>query len=395
MKPLTTSCFDRLSTNGSGKNLRLRQASREKESIMSIIRRATQFDATRRSLRPLERIDNVREAAKDFRRELLAQSKVTYYESFELVRVPYPSKYGYLNAFGSYSPFLHLVNRLFVIQFESGEGLKTMLVSPSDWEHQRETPFFKRLTTSMGPLSGVSEAVVFRKTSTVLDRLQQIGLDPTDVDYITYDHLHTQNVRRWLGADGQPAIFPNAKLLVTREEWESTKSLIPWQSQWFCPGGIDGIADDKLIFFEGDIFIGEGLALVRTPGHTVGNHSIVAHTNDGLFVTSENGISLDAYAPLRSTVPGVAEFAKITGSEVILNGNTLEAGVDQYISMVQEKEIAGPSQRFEGYPNMAPSSESDGFWLFPKTQPSVKLGELRFGALQKPSQSSRKRKQAA
>lgn len=364
---------------------------------MSIIRNAKHFDGTRNSLRPLERIDNVRQAAKDFRRDLLAQSKVTYYESFELVRVPYPSKYGYLNAFGSYSPFLHLVNRLFVIQFESSEGLKTLLASPSDWENQRETPFFKRLTTSMGPMSAAGEALVFKKTSTVLDCLQRIGLDPADIDYITYDHLHTQNVRRWLGADGQPAIFPNAKLLVTREEWESAKSLIPWQSQWFCPGGIDGVADDKLVFFEGDIFLGEGVAMVRTPGHTVGNHSIVAHTEGGIFVTSENGISLDAYAPLHSTVPGVAEFAKITGSEVILNGNTLEAGVDQYISMVQEKEIAGPSTRFEGYPNVAPSSESDGFWLFPKTQPSVRLGNLRFGALRKPQRDSKgpKRKQAA
>jgi hypothetical protein len=29
--------------------------------------------------------------------------------------------------------------------------------------------------------------------------------------------------------------------------------------------------------------------------------------------------------------------------EIILNGNTLEGGLDQYISMVQEKEFAGPS----------------------------------------------------
>jgi hypothetical protein len=350
---------------------------------MNTIRKASQFEGARRSLRPLKRIDNVREAAKDFRRELLAQSKVVYYQSFELVRVPYPSKYGYLNAFDSVSPFLHLVNRLFVIQFQSKDGLKTLLASPSDWEHQRDTPFFKRLSDSFGPFSAVGESLVFRKTSTVLDCLTRIGLDPADVDYITYDHLHTQNVTRWLGSEGRPAIFPNARLLVTREEWESTLSLIPWQSQWYCPGGIRGVSEDKLIFFDGDVFLGEGVALVRTPGHTVGNHSIVAHTDGGILVTSENGISLDAYAPLRSTIPGVAEFAKVTGSEVILNGNTLEAGVDQYISMIQEKEIAGPSLRFDGYPNMAPSSESDGYWLFPRTQPSVRIGDLQFGTLQK------------
>lgn len=62
------------------------------------------------------------------------------------------------------------------------------------------------------------------KTNTVLNILKQIGLRPEDIDYITYDHLHTQNVTRWLGANGQAPIFPNAKLLIMREEWESAQS---------------------------------------------------------------------------------------------------------------------------------------------------------------------------
>ncbi|MGH8505542.1 MAG: hypothetical protein ACRETM_06205, partial [Stenotrophobium sp.] len=233
-----------------------------------------------------------------------------------------------------------------------------------------------------GPLSGIGETLFIKKTNTVLECLAQIGMDPAQVDYITYDHLHTQNVTRWLGNDQQEAIFPNAKLLITREEWESTQSLIPWHNQWYCPGGIAGVDESKLIFIEDDLFLGEGVALVRTKGHTEGNHSIVASTDDGIYVTSENGVSLDAYAPHRSTVPGVAEFARYTGAEVIINGNTQEYVVDQYISMVQEKEIAGPSRRIEGYPNMAPSSESHGYWLFPRTSPSVLVGDLHFGKLQ-------------
>jgi hypothetical protein len=351
---------------------------------MSILRRSTHFDGTRDALRPLVRLDNIREAAKDFRRDMLAQSKVLYYESFELVRVPYPTQYAYLNAYRGLSRFVHLCNRLFVIQFRSPEGVKTLLVGPSDWEHQRETPFFDRLNKSAGPLAGMMEALIFKKTATVLQRLQQIGLDPADVDYITYDHLHTQNVRRWLGADGQPALFPNAKLLVFRAEWESTQALIPWQSQWYCPHGIEGVPQDKLILLDHDVFLGEGVALVRTTGHTIGNHSIVAHTDGGLFVTSENGVSLDAYAPLLSKVPGVAEYARVTGAEVVLNGNTLEYAVDQYLSMMQEKAIAGPSQQDERVPNLAPSSESAGYWLFPQTAPTLVRGELRYGSLHRP-----------
>lgn len=349
---------------------------------MNVLTKTGHFDGTRDPLQPLARLDNIRRAARDFRRDMLAQSKVLYYRSLELVRVPYPTKYAYLNAYKGLSPYMHLCNRLFVIQFKTSAGTKTLLASPSDWENQRETPFFDRLNKSAGPFASLAESIIFKKTATVPERLKQIGLDPADVDYITYDHLHTQNVRRWLGADGEPALFPNAKLLVFRAEWESTKALIPWQSQWYCPDGIAGVPMEKVILLDHDVFLGEGVALLRTTGHTIGNHSIVANTDGGIFVTSENGAALDAYAPLLSKVPGVADYARYTGAEVVLNGNTLEYAVDQYLSMVQEKEVAGPSQTDERIPNIAPSSEAAGYWLFPQTAPTFRCGELCFGSLQ-------------
>lgn len=349
---------------------------------MSLFQTIHHFDGTRDSLRPMERVDNVREAAKDFRKTMLGKPKVRFYKSFELVRVPYPSKFAYLNAISNPVPFVHLCNRLFVIQFDSAEGLKTLLVSPSDWENQRATPFFAHLDKMAGPLVPVMEALVLKKTATVLDCLASIGLKPEDVDYITYDHLHTQNVSRWLGGDGRSAVFPNAKLLVMREEWESAKALIPWQNQWYCPGGIDGIAEHRVQLLDHSVFLGDGaVALVRTKGHTEGNHSIVAHTSHGLLVTSENGVSLDAYEPKHSKIPGVADYAKRTGAEVIINGNTQEYVVDQYISMVQEKCIAGPSAFDARFPNVVPSSESDAYWLFPGTGPTARVGELEFGKL--------------
>ena len=340
------------------------------------------FDGTRDSHRPMARVDNVREAAKDFRRSMLARPKMRFYKSFELVRVPYPSKFGYLNAFAGLTPFMHLCNRLFVIQFDSAEGVKTLLASPSDWEHQRSTPFFAQLDARAGKLTPVMEGLMMKKTNTVLGCLARIGLKPEDVDYLTYDHLHTQNVTRWLGGVGQEAIFPNAKLPVMREEWESAQALIPWQNQWYCPGGIAGVPASRVQLLDDSVFLGDGaVALVRTKGHTEGNHSIVAHTDQGLLVTSENGVSLDAYEPRHSKIPGVAAYARQTGAEVIINGNTQEYVVDQYISMVQEKSIAGPSPKHEHFPNMAPSSESAGHWLFPGTAPTALVGDLEFGQL--------------
>jgi hypothetical protein len=142
---------------------------------------------------------------------------------------------------------------------------------------------------------------------------------------------------------------------------------------WYCPNGIDGIHPSRVILLDGDTMLGESVALMHTPGHTEGNHSFVAHTPEGLMVTSENGVAPDSYAPRASRIPGVARYAEQTGMEVILNGNTLEGGLDQYISMVQEKEVAGPSVRNPEFPNMVCSSELAAYWAFP----SLPHDELR------------------
>jgi hypothetical protein len=66
---------------------------------------------------------------------------------------------------------------------------------------------------------------------------------------------------------------------------------------------------------------------------------------------------------------------------VIMNGNTLEAGLDQYISMIVEKTIAGNHPNYTEFPNMANSSELTGYWGFPGYKPTVTFGDLHFGTL--------------
>jgi len=58
---------------------------------MTVLQPLKHFDGTRDARRPMARVDNVREAAKDFRRDMLAKPKVRFYKSFELVRVPFRS----------------------------------------------------------------------------------------------------------------------------------------------------------------------------------------------------------------------------------------------------------------------------------------------------------------
>jgi hypothetical protein len=230
-------------------------------------------------------------------------------------------------------------------------------------------------------VKAIAQKLVAPEAPTVEDHLRAVGLSPERVDYLSFDHLHTQDLRNWLGGDGRRPVFPNAKLLVTRAEWESVKGPLPPHADWYCPNGARGIDPARVLSFDDDLLLGDGVALVRTPGHTMGNHSLVARTPEGLLVSSENGVSPDNYAPEASRIGAVHAYARNTGAEVVLNGNTQESSVDQYISMVMEKEIAGPSRAHPEFPNVAPSSEFTAWWLFRGIEPAFTLGDLSFGTL--------------
>ena len=345
------------------------------------------FDDVRQSPLPQERLKAARKQASAFRERFMDEAPVQFYQSADMVRVPYPTWYAYSGVYtqSTYKfPYIHILNRIFIIQYHDFLGeLKTLLFSPSDIEADRETPFFKRLTEKMPNWSPL-ESVVAPIIRDVAGALAEVGLAPKDVDYISYDHLHTQDIRRWLGTKDKAAYFPNAKILIHKQEWQSTGALLPVQADWYCPNGIEGVDPDKVIQFTGSIQLGEGVALVHTPGHTEGNHSLVARVPDGIRVTSENGVGADAYAPMNSKVNAIRRYAKDTGIEVILNGNTLEGSNEQYISMVIEKTIAGPSKNPD-FPNCASSSEATPYWLIPGHKVSHLIGEAKFGSLQKKS----------
>lgn len=344
------------------------------------------FDGSRDSPLPAERLRAVRRAATGFRERFLAEPEVLFYQSIDLVRAPYPLWYAYSGVYSQSAlnfPLLHLLNRLFVIQYRDFDGvLRTLLFSPSDAQANARTPFFQRLSDRLpSRLRRLGKAAIAPMYRSVPEALSDIGLLPAQVDYLSYDHLHTQDVRRWLGSDGQPGLFPNARLLVHAQEWASASALLPLQADWYCPQGLAGVPADKVVTFEGSLALGPGLALLHTPGHTEGNHSLAARVPDGIRVTSENGVGADAYAPLNSRINAVRRYARDTGVEVILNGNTLEGSCDQYLSMVLEKTVAGPSHHPD-YPNCASSSEATPYWLFPGPRPSLLFGETCFGSLQ-------------
>ena len=371
-----------------------------REPLDPVLRPIDVFAGARDASRPEDRLREVRKRAARLREELLSAPPVPCYRSRSLVRVPYPTRYALRDAFRGPTPFVHILNRVFLVQFEvptmgatPGEPgcapkpsgrLRTLLASPSDVRANAETPFFKRLSGMFGPFKDLGQRIIAPELGTVESCLAEAGISPEDVDYITYDHMHTQDVRRWLGAHGRPGYFSRAKLLVMRQEWENTLALLPPQRDWYCPGGIDGVDPSRIVLLDGDTKLGESVVLMATPGHTEGNHSIVVRTSEGILVTSENGVGPDAYAPRASRIPGLRRYAEDTGMEVVINGNTLERGLDQYISMVQEKEVAGPSQQNPDFPGMVSSSELSAYALFPGVTPTFSFGDLTLGNPSRP-----------
>ena len=325
---------------------------------------------------PAERLRKLRRAASKTREVLLADGAVEACVTTKLVTFPYPTIYAFLGAALSPAPFVMMTNRMQVVQFTHEGRRKTLLFNPSDYERNKAATFYADLTVKFGKL--LAERVFPTYFGTVPEQLARLGLHPSDVDYLAYDHLHVQDLRGWLGKD---ALFPNAKLLVMKSEWDSVRDLHPMNSVWYVPGGLDGIAAERVIYLDGDVKLARGLAILSTPGHTRGNMSLVVVTPDGPFVVSENGVACESYTPLQSQIPGVRGHAERMGYEVVLNGNTREDSLDQYSSMIVEKIIAGPAKDDPAFVAFCPSSELTASILAPGLRPTFSFRPPEVGTL--------------
>ncbi len=352
-----------------------------RDAMPPLPRPITEFDGARQHAMPQDRLRALRHGGLRFRERFLDEPPVRYVRSFDLLRIPYPAWYAFSGVYSQQllkPHMVHLLARTVLVQFEDFDGrLRHLLFTPADFETGSETPYFKRLSEQTPRFLHSTIAPIH---STVPQALASIGLDPACIDYISYDHLHTQNLRRWLGNAREPGVFPDAWLPVHRQELASVGGLLPVQADWYCPQGLDGVPAERILAFDGSVQLGRGLALVHTPGHTEGNHSLVWRTADGLRVSSENGVAADSWAPANSRHNGIRRFAKATGAEVILNGNTQESSNDQYLSMVLEKTIAGSSAS-HAFSNVVPSSECTPYWLFPGAPASHLWGTSESGTL--------------
>jgi hypothetical protein len=355
-------------------------------SLPAQLTRLDEMDRAWAENNPGLRLDAVRRAGRSLRQSLLSSGRVVSVRTFPVAVFPYPSEYGLAGAARSPAPYVMMRNAMQLVQVEADGGrLINILVNPTDPERSIEAPFFAKQVERYGKF--LTRRLLSRRFPGVAASLAEVGVAPEEIDFVTFDHLHTQDVRGLFGttepepgkSEPTPALLPNAVLLVQRAELRTLECLHPLQARWYVRDGVRGVARDRIAVLDGDYLLGRGFAMVRTPGHTEGNHSLVIHTDTGLWTVSENGVAVECYAPMSSEIGGVRKHAREAETEFILNSNTRENSLDQYISMALEKTLADPSAARSEFPQCFPSSEMVRSRLAPGLKPTFSHGTITFG----------------
>jgi glyoxylase-like metal-dependent hydrolase (beta-lactamase superfamily II) len=103
------------------------------------------------------------------------------------------------------------------------------------------------------------------------ERLQDYGLDPSEIDVVINTHLHFDhcggNTR--VEKDKVVASYPNAKYVVQRGEFEHAKHPNERDHASYIPDNYVPVETaGKFSLLEGDRAIAPGVELIRVPGHT-------------------------------------------------------------------------------------------------------------------------------
>ncbi len=343
-----------------------------------------------------DRLEAVRSGAERYRERFLSQGQVRGIKSIDIAAAPYPSRFAFQGYSIHLNPFITIIYRMIVVQFDGFDGRpKTLVWEPTVAAGSAEAPFYHGIKKLGERLH--AERFFVKYYNDPDDVLPSLGLRNEDVDYVSFDHLHVQDARMIMGsktpipgeATPRDPLFPNAKLLVHRKELGTFESMHPMQWAWYVDDGMDGVPEERLEIFDGDVELGVGVSLLWTPGHTDGNHSLCVNTPDGVWISSENGMAADSWQPEQSKIPGIRQQAQFWGREVVLNSNTLEDSVDQYDSMVKEKTMASRSPRDARWLQVMPSSQCSSWKRQWPLIPTFSHEPLDYGSIVAPGRDTR------
>lgn len=309
---------------------------------------------------------------------LRSQSKVISVRTLPTSDAPYPIRFAFNGAVPSIAPgaFLIMKNRSLLIQVQTSDGIKNVLFNPTDGPANQATPFYQRV--SAGTPAFLRKPFE-PKPNRCAEQLAELGLSCADIDVIAFDHFHTQDLRPLIGTSTTPPRFPNAVLLAPKVEWDDWDDLPMMQRAWFVVDGKKDVPASRVVFTDHDMVLGDGLLLVRTPGHSTGNQTIFIHTDGGVVGSSENGTCADNWAPRHSRINSLRRAARMLDLDVILNANTPELAAEQYTSMLLERAMVDRVTENPEMFQMFPSSEVTRSVIAPHIAPTHTFGKVKSG----------------
>jgi len=225
------------------------------------------------------RLRAVRSVAQAVREQLLDQPRVQAVRTLPLARIPYPARFAFPGRGLSPAPLVQMTHRCLLIQFRSGGALRTLLFNPSDVVANRATPFFADFIRAVGPL----EPLLAPPSPPLRRSWPELGLTAEDIDYVAFDHFHTQDLRPLLGTvDGtfKPR-FPRAVLLAPRASGSIGTPCIPCSSPGTsatasatCARSASNSSTDRCTS-------ATACCCCTRPATTSGNQTLLVRTRDG------------------------------------------------------------------------------------------------------------------
>jgi len=215
--------------------------------------RMTELDDAWAVACPGARLDAVRRAARPLKDRLHSTGTASCVRTHDLITFPYPTAFGLAGAAYSPAPFVMMRNRVQLVQIQAAGRVITILVNPSDPERSMKAPVFARQIERYGRF--LSRRVMSTRHGRLVQALELWGVAPEQVDDLTFDHLHVQDVRGLLGTDqpepGQNAptapLLPNARRLAQADELRTLACLHPLQAPWYVADGLTGVPSDRII----------------------------------------------------------------------------------------------------------------------------------------------------
>ena len=125
-----------------------------------------------------ERPDAIRDAARRFRERFATdENRVRAVQTVDLASAAYPVSFAFHGAAKTLNPYINILNRLVIVQFEDFEGnLKTLAWEPTIAEGAAEAPFYDQLLKRYGEFLSYKVFATFYNT--VEEAIARCGITP-------------------------------------------------------------------------------------------------------------------------------------------------------------------------------------------------------------------------